>query len=587
MPERILFRRNVAQKVKTERQARQLMVLLQNESLTRQARRLQPNSLRSQWPDAVTLREVLQTPETSLSSELDLCLATVAVDRNGFPLTYTGRFAVVFRLLLPGNLAVALRIFTTPDKNLLGNREARSRKASETLTQWQAEMGDILPPFVSLPDAVRVAGQWYPAQVLPWAEGEPLLSFVARNRADSLVLRTLAQTVQEAIHRLEAAGIAHGDLQHDNLLVTNQGQRITLVDYDGIYTKELAEFGPPVECGHPNYQHPNRGVTHYGPGMDRFAASVIRTALLLLATAPQTWEQFDGDFGEGLLFTAADFAQPSQSDLFAVAHQYADTDTELAVALHDLKTLCQTPEINNLVTDVLTRDTPISPPIVYPSWVTPTCDAEKVKPVSYLAPLQHPIFARKESIHIFALRGYLLLAPPLVCLFWLMAWDAGGAKWPFLAYLFALLAGLQIVFFYLTWGVKQQHDALELEAAKLREAQRLNAVRERELLAQLSHWDKQTVPGGNLYQERAHILRAFALIPLSRAIGDRGVSAFVIRELREQNIETAGQLWLRHGFFPRGIDRQEAALLRVWLEEIEQRERERYMREVNPATVHS
>ena len=49
------------------------------------------------WPDAVAYREVIQNPGVALNDP-KLRESTVALDRRGLPLAYTGRFAVVFRI---------------------------------------------------------------------------------------------------------------------------------------------------------------------------------------------------------------------------------------------------------------------------------------------------------------------------------------------------------------------------------------------------------------------------------------------------------------------------------------------------------
>jgi hypothetical protein len=219
----------------------------------------------------------------------------------------------------------------------------------------------------------------------------------------------------------------------------------------------------------------------------------------------------------------------------------------------------------------------------YPSRVTPTCEEEKTRPVSYLAPLYTLAFRREEAAHVRALGTYLLVAPPVVCVAWLMAWEAGGTKWPFLAYLLVLLSILHVTYLYLAWGVKRQRDALDLEYGKLREAERQSDERVKHLSARLARHKEKNLPEPDPWHEREHLRNVLSHIPLSRSIGEIGVAATVVRDLRNRRIETAAHLWQRHGFLPAGIDAGQAALLRTWLGELEARERERYALEANPA----
>ncbi|MBC8141356.1 MAG: phosphotransferase [Armatimonadetes bacterium] len=533
------------------------------------------------YPDALTFREALQNPAAYLTEAFDLNRATVAADRWGLPLTYTGRFAVVFRLMLPGNVAIALRLFTSPDGSFSHDRDARSEQIAASLTRLQGRIGDLIPPFLHVPDAVWVGDSTYAAQVLPWAGGEPLLRFVSRHAHDASVLETLAQTVTNAVDRLESAGVTHGDLQHDNILVGEGGRRITLVDYDALYTPDLSGFAPPAEAGHANYQHPARTPANYGvPGGDRFAAAVICAGLRLVAAEPGVWETFAGSGGEGILFTAADFAAPEVSPVFQAANSAATRDDALLQAVAELENLCHEP--GAITVCRIESVAPVAAPPVLPALpcrVSPKCAEEEIRPVSYLAPMRSGAFVRQEAAHLVALRGFLLLAPPTATLIWLWAWGAGGEKWPFLAYLFVLLLLTVATFLYQTWGAKKLHDALELEGAKLRSAERFDAEREKQLR------QKQAAPAAKpeAWRERAHLRQVLTSVPLSRAIGDAGVAASTVRTLGEAGITTAAHLWNWHGFLPTGTNATDAALLRAWLGGLEEREKHRFACENDPA----
>lgn len=560
------------------------MLLLRNELPSRPVVYDGGTIARPVWPDGVTLREAMQTPRATLCADLGLCDATVDRDRNGFPLAYTGRFAIVFRLILPGGARVALRVFTSPDTRTGGEREPRGARIARALLAARTRVGDLMPPMVHIPEAVRVGGIWYPAQVLPWAEGEPLLDFVARHREDAAALRTLTRTIDTLVARLEDAGIAHGDLQHDNMMVTQDGRHVTLVDYDALYAPELADLPPPPERGHPNYQHPRRSVLSYGVGVDRFAASVIRAGLLLLANNARLWERHGGESREGALFVASDFAAPERSAVFADALAHADHDPDLAHAIHELRTLCAAPEPTVRATAGTASAAPPAPRKMtrYPSRVTPTCDEEQTRGVSYLAPLRTAAFARQEAVHLRLTRGYLLFAPPTVVAVAVMAWGAGGPKWPFLAYLLFILVAWHLAFLYLGWGVKRQRDALELEVGKLREAARAGKERVARLSRLRKRLEATVVPEPTAGEEEAYLRNALSQCPLSRAIADAGVSANAIRTLRARGIETAAHLWQRHGFLPSGTDPEQAMILRDWLEETVNRERGRFVRSSNP-----
>src|SRR5438034_11486371 len=68
--------------------------------------------------------------------------------------------------------------------------------------------------------------------------------------------------------------MAHGDLQHGNILV--RGGSIHLVDYDGMWVPAL-KGRHATETGHRAYQHPERSEQDYGQEIDRFSVLVIRS----------------------------------------------------------------------------------------------------------------------------------------------------------------------------------------------------------------------------------------------------------------------------------------------------------------------
>src|SRR4029077_855325 len=111
---------------------------------------------------------------------------------------------------------------------------------------------------------------------------------------------------------LKDSRIAHGDLQHGNILIVN-GQ-FKLVDSDGMYVPTLARRNS-HEVGHPNYQHPRRVATHFGPYLDNFSAWVIYVSLVALSIDPTLW-QTTGAGDECLLFRQEDFNNPDTSNAF-------------------------------------------------------------------------------------------------------------------------------------------------------------------------------------------------------------------------------------------------------------------------------
>jgi hypothetical protein len=113
---------------------------------------------------------------------------------------------------------------------------------------------------------------------------------------------------------LKAAQIAHGDLQHGNILVTSTGLR--LIDYDGMYVPALAGLASHEE-GHRNYQHPNRTGNDFGSYLDNFSAWVVFCSITAVALDSRLWQMLDGG-DECLLLRREDFQHPDRSRAFQV-----------------------------------------------------------------------------------------------------------------------------------------------------------------------------------------------------------------------------------------------------------------------------
>jgi len=164
---------------------------------------------------------------------------------------------------------------------------------------------------------------------MEWVEGEPLIPFIERNLHYPAALLSLASRWLEMTKALGRLSIAHGDLQHGNVLVLNGD--LKLVDYDGMFVPSLAGKNS-RELGQRNYQHPLRTEFDYGPNLDNFSSWVIYISLIALALQPQLWSQFRGG-DERLLFRKEDFENPETSVIFGTLERVSDDRLRSAAAL--------------------------------------------------------------------------------------------------------------------------------------------------------------------------------------------------------------------------------------------------------------
>ncbi|MFJ4876249.1 hypothetical protein ACIP93_13670 [Streptomyces sp. NPDC088745] len=165
--------------------------------------------------------------------------------------------------------------------------------------------------FEYLADAISVGPDRYPVLKMEWAEAVTLSSWLDDNHARPSAVDRLADRFEALTRDLDLLEIAHGDLQHGNLLVASD-DTLRLVDYDGMYVPELAGMSG-TERGHRNYQSPMRGNDDFGAELDRFSAWVIFLSLKAIASDPALWGRLHEPSGEFLLLTEDDFKSPGGS----------------------------------------------------------------------------------------------------------------------------------------------------------------------------------------------------------------------------------------------------------------------------------
>jgi hypothetical protein len=271
------------------------------------------------WPTPTDFSDALQNPQTAfLDPELQRC--SVEKRRTGVPWARTGAFASVFKLNYPGGggRAVAVRVFTPIPL---------SREKEERLTHVAAYLGGLgvsrpsyLVKYGYQPQGIRVKRVTYPIQTMDWVNGVTLGNwYQAKMRANDLAaVRAMAARWQALVLGLRGLRIAHGDLQHGNVMVRDD-DTLVLVDYDGMCVPALVR-DPPLPCcefGLKGYVHPGRDAEALGPDLDHFPAWVILIALRASAAKPALFRRFvDDPENENMLFSPADMAAPTGSKLW-------------------------------------------------------------------------------------------------------------------------------------------------------------------------------------------------------------------------------------------------------------------------------
>ncbi|RKZ53703.1 MAG: hypothetical protein DRR16_22910 [Candidatus Parabeggiatoa sp. nov. 3] len=269
------------------------------------------------WPTAQDYSEAVQNPRLNFQ-DAELKTGQVELNQLGLPRPRSGNFATVYRMRC-GQRHWAVRCFL---RNVTDQQE-RYATISEYFARIK-RLGRIQLPYMVdfefLEKGIKVNGQWYPILKMEWVEGELLDKFIEKQLPNSTTLRHLAERWVTMTQTLENAGIAHGDLQHGNILIV-KGE-LKLIDYDGMFVSTLFGFSS-NEVGHYNYQHPSRNGDDFRADIDRFSAWVIYIALIALSIEPNLWQRV-GAGDEFILLRKEDFVKPDTSATLALLTQHND-----------------------------------------------------------------------------------------------------------------------------------------------------------------------------------------------------------------------------------------------------------------------
>jgi tetratricopeptide (TPR) repeat protein len=254
-------------------------------------------------PRYTDYQSAVQSPKLAFRNDPDLSVCRVEIDQMGRPKVRSGNFAYTYCLYDESGRKWAVRCFSkyVPDQHHYG---AIGRFIDKNRTEF-------FVPTYYVQQGILISGQWYPIIKMEWKKGQTLGSFIEQHVGNFRRIKDVLDRFQNLVATLERLGVAHGDLQHGNIIVNN-GQ-LFLVDYDGMFVPEL-DGAEARERGHPNYQHPARDK-EFGPYLDRFSAIVIYLALKGLSVKPDLWDRYST--GDNLLFKQKDFLSPDTSPLLS------------------------------------------------------------------------------------------------------------------------------------------------------------------------------------------------------------------------------------------------------------------------------
>lgn len=224
----------------------------------------------------------------------------VVLDEKHNPIHYTGGFAVVFPFLVNGE-KWAFRCWY----NSIGDVGKRLKTLSEELGRFD------LPYFCEfkyVENGIAVDGTIKPTTRMQWIDGLNIKDYICKYACNQAILYKLADDFVGMCHDMHSHCIAHGDLQHGNILIDDTG-RIFLIDYDSVYLPAL-HGEKDIITGLGAYQHPSRQKNenkYAHEKLDYFSELVIYISILAIAKAPSLIKQFNIEKSDNLLFVKEDY----------------------------------------------------------------------------------------------------------------------------------------------------------------------------------------------------------------------------------------------------------------------------------------
>lgn len=236
---------------------------------------------------------------------------TAQLDPQRHPQFLAGNFAGVFKVRDQGGNLLAVKCFTRDMPDLEKRYRALTRFIKTARPACMVEL-DYLPAELYVTSSIAPAGD-YAVVTMPWLEGTTIggatemLCQRNNRRALAALTRAWAKLCYDLLHR----GIAHGDLKHDNVIITPDS-KLKLIDYDSMFLPELRGL-PATLLGGINFQHPLRNGHHFDETVDHFSILVMLLSLRALTFEPGLWETYTN--GENMILTRDDFQSPETSPL--------------------------------------------------------------------------------------------------------------------------------------------------------------------------------------------------------------------------------------------------------------------------------
>lgn len=292
------------------------------------------------WPSGQDYEQSFQMMKLSISKKVGDIASWEAVKNPKTPGWYvyaSGNYGSIYKIKDENDRFFALKCFTRKS----GNINERYLKISDYLSKNSNAL-NFLAHFRYYQDGIKTRknkSYLFPLLKMEWMDGVTLNKYIDSHINEPKILRKISENLVAEIGKLQSAGISHGDLAGDNIIINNGGD-VKLVDYDGMFIPDF-KGQRSTEMGHADFQHPSRNANSFSEKLDNFSALVIHLSLTALSLKPDLWDRYNGDDPDCLILRKKDFMNLDVSPAF---------NEMMKIRNKKVKKMC------NLLKDYVTKD---------------------------------------------------------------------------------------------------------------------------------------------------------------------------------------------------------------------------------------
>jgi serine/threonine protein kinase len=255
------------------------------------------------YPSRTDIVTAMRNPLVSFKS--NEIIGGSVIQKGSRIIQYSGGYTTVFPFHKQTGNKVAVRLWIAD----IGDAKKRSLEISNYLENLN---NAYFAGFKYIDEAVLVNGTLHPIVLMDWVDGQTLKEYINSNITNTSKILDLAEKFKEMTAYFHKENIAHGDLQHGNILIKSDGSLVA-IDYDSMFIEPLNGMTDTIK-GLPGYQHPTRHSNQFvNSRLDYFSELVIYLSLLIFVDTPKLWDDYYET--EDLLFSKDDFSNPSNSKL--------------------------------------------------------------------------------------------------------------------------------------------------------------------------------------------------------------------------------------------------------------------------------